>query len=182
MYTILHKEKLTSNELYLMEIKSPWIAESGKPGQFVIVIPDAKGERVPLTICDIDKEKKSVTIVYQVVGDSTRKLAEMNEGDAVFTIVGPLGRPSELLEVPENERKNLHVLFVAGGVGTAPVYPQAKWLHAHGAKVDVIIGAKTASLLIYKEEMAAVCDHLHLCTDDGSAGFHGVGTACLENR
>ena len=102
MYTILHKEKLTSNELYLMEIKSPWIAESGKPGQFVIVIPDAKGERVPLTICDIDKEKESVTIVYQVVGDSTRKLAEMNEGDAVFTIVGPLGRPSELLEVPEN--------------------------------------------------------------------------------
>lgn len=181
MYTILHKEKLTSNELYLMEIKSPWIAESGKPGQFVIVIPDAKGERVPLTICDIDKEKESVTIVYQVVGDSTRKLSQMNEGDSVFTIVGPLGRASELLELPESERKGLHVLFVAGGVGTAPVYPQAKWCHEHGIACDCVLGARTKELIFFEDKMRSVVDNLYLMTDDGSYGEHGMVTNKIES-
>ena len=181
MYTILRKEKLTANELYLMEIKAPWIAQSGKPGQFVIVIPETKGERVPLTICDLNKERESVTIVYQVVGDSTRRLSAMNEGDSIFTIVGPLGRASELMEVPEADRKNLHVLFVAGGVGTAPVYPQAKWCHENGIACDCIIGARTKDLLFFEDNMRKVVDNLYLMTDDGSYGEHGLVTNKIEN-
>lgn len=180
MYRIIRKEKLTTNELYLMEIQSSWIARSGKPGQFVIVIPETKGERVPLTISDIDKNRESVTIVFQVVGDSTRRLAAMNEGDELFTIVGPLGRASELMEVPANQRKNLHILFVAGGVGTAPVYPQAKWCHENGIACDCIIGARTKELLFFEEQMRAVVDNLYIMTDDGSYGEHGLVTNKIE--
>lgn len=176
MYQIVRKQLLNSNEIYLMDIVAPWIAEAGKPGQFVIVIPREKGERVPLTICDIDKERQTVTIVYQVVGESTRALAEMHEGDSIYTIVGPLGQASELLQASEEERASMRLLFVAGGVGTAPVYPQVKWAHEQGIPTDVIIGARTKSLLFFEEEMRPMCDNLYLMTDDGSYGEKGLVT------
>ena len=163
-----------------MKVRAPRIADAAKPGQFLIVITDGKGERIPLTISDYDREEGSVTIVTQKVGASTSKIVSMEVGDAVADVVGPLGRCSEFAEQNVDELKGKSYIFIAGGVGTAPIYPQAKWLHAHGAHVEVIIGARNESLLIYREEMEKVCDHLHICTDDGSAGFHGVGTALLE--
>jgi len=126
MYEIISKRLLNSNEIYRMEIHAPWISLSGKPGQFVIVIPNEKGERIPLTISDIVYQRQSIVIVFQVVGETTRQLAAMNEGDDLYTIVGPLGKPSELIE--KHERGELkRLMFVAGGVGIAPVFPQVKW-------------------------------------------------------
>ena len=174
MYRILNRRDLTSN-IVLMEVEAPWIAQSGLPGQFVIVIPHDRGERVPLTICDIDKGRQSVTIVFQVVGDSTRRMAAMQQGDALFTIVGPLGRPAEVMQL-YREGKARRVLFVAGGVGTAPIYPQAKWAHEEGLDCDVIIGARNRDLLFFEEEMRPVCSHLYVMTDDGSYGEHGLVT------
>ena len=179
MYKIIQKEMLTPN-ICRMVVEAPRLAAAAKPGQFLIVRADEKGERIPLTISDFDVEKGTVTIVTQPIGASTQDIVAFEEGESFADVVGPLGNPSEFIEMSPEQLAARHFIFIAGGVGTAPVYPQAKWLHAHGAKVDVIIGAKTASLLIYKEEMAAVCDHLHLCTDDGSEGFHGMVTALLE--
>ena len=180
MYTILKKELLNSNEIYLMEIKAPWIAHSGQPGQFVIVIPIDKGERVPLTICDIHPERESISIVYQVVGESTRRLSLMNEGDSLYTIVGPLGRASELITAPVEEQQKMRLLFVAGGVGIAPVYPQVKWAHDNGIPVDVIIGARTRDLLFFEEQMRSICDHFYIMTDDGTYGEKGLVTTKIE--
>lgn len=176
MYKILKKEQLTEN-IYLMDIEASWIAQSGLPGQFVIVIPHERGERVPLTICDIDRVRNSVTIVYQVVGDSTKRLAAMNEGESIFTIVGPLGRRAEIIENKAlRESKGTRILFVAGGVGTAPVYPQAKWAHEQGIACDVIIGARNQSLLFFEEKMRKECDNLYVMTDDGSYAEKGLVT------
>ncbi len=180
MYTILRKKLLNSNQIYLMEIQAPWIARSGKPGQFVIVIPISKGERVPLTICDINLEQDSISIVYQVVGESTRRLSEMKEGESLYTIVGPLGRASELITAPEEEQKQMRLLFVAGGVGIAPVYPQVKWAHEQGIPTDVVIGARNRDLLFFEEEMRSVCDNLYVMTDDGSYGEKGLVTNKIE--
>ncbi len=180
MYRILKKERLTES-IVQMDIEAPWIAQSGHPGQFVIVIPHDLGERVPLTICDIDQSRQSVTIVYQIVGDSTQRLAEMEEGDSIFTIVGPLGQRAEVMEMAEKlGKENLHLLFVAGGVGTAPVYPQAKWAHSQGIACDVIIGARNQSLLFYEEKMRQVCDNLYMMTDDGSYGEKGLVTEKIK--
>ncbi|MBP5548638.1 MAG: NADPH-dependent glutamate synthase [Bacteroidales bacterium] len=174
MYRILRRKQLTEN-IVLMDIESSWIARSGQPGQFVIVIPHDKGERVPLTICDTNPNDNSVTIVYQIVGDSTRRLAAMNEGDSIFTIVGPLGNRAEIItKVTDNPQRR--ILFVAGGVGTAPVYPQAKWAHNKGIPCDVIIGARNKSLLFFEDEMRQICDNLFLMTDDGSYGEKGLVT------
>lgn len=179
MYTILRKEMLTPT-ICRMVVSAPRIAKAAKPGQFLIVRNDEKGERVPLTISDYDSEKGTVTIVTQKIGVSSAAIIAREEGDAFADVVGPLGKASELCELSDEELKKQSIVFIAGGVGTAPVYPQAKWLKEHGAHVEVIIGARNESLLIYRKEMADVCDELHLCTDDGSFGFHGVGTAMLE--
>ena len=179
MYEIISKRLLNSHEIYRMEIHAPWISLSGKPGQFVIVIPHENGERIPLTISDIVYQRQSVVIVFQVVGETTRQLAAMNEGDDLYTIVGPLGRPSELIEKHEKgELKRL--LFVAGGVGIAPVFPQVKWAFRHGIPTDVIIGARSKDLLFYEDELRAVCHNLHIMTDDGSYGEQGLVTAKVD--
>ena len=179
MFKILEKRELTDN-IYLLRIEAPRVAQSALPGQFVIVRVDEQGERVPLTIADFDKEQGSVTIVIQAIGVSTRKLCTMNEGDSIADFAGPLGNPSEFVNMSAEELAKRHFLFVAGCVGTAPVYPQVKWLNEHGAKVDVIIGAKTDSLLIYTEEMEKVCNNLYIATDDGSRGFKGLVTAKIK--
>ena len=179
MYEIISKRLLNSHEIYRMEVHAPWISLSGKPGQFVIVIPHENGERIPLTISDIVYQRQSVVIVFQVVGETTRQLAAMNEGDDLYTIVGPLGRPSELIEKYEKgELKRL--LFVAGGVGIAPVFPQVKWAFRNGIPTDVIIGARSKDLLFYEDELRAVCHNLHIMTDDGTYGQQGLVTAKVD--
>lgn len=179
MYEIITKEMLTPT-ICRMKVNAPLLARAAKPGQFLMVLPDEKGERIPLTISDYDPEEGSVTIVTQKIGASTADIISFEPGESFRDVAGPLGHPSEFVSFTEEQLSGCRYIFIAGGVGTAPVYPQAKWLHAHGAKVDVIIGAKTKDILIYKEEMASVCDNLFICTDDGSEGFHGMVTALLE--
>lgn len=179
MYEIISKRLLNSHEIYRMEIHAPWISLSGKPGQFVIVIPHEQGERIPLTISDIVYQRQSIVIVFQVVGETTRQLAAMEEGEDLYTIVGPLGRPSELIELVENSPLK-RLLFVAGGVGIAPVFPQVKWAFRQGIPTDVIIGARSKDLLFYEDELRAVCHNLHIMTDDGSYGEQGLVTAKVD--
>ncbi|MBQ4221471.1 MAG: sulfide/dihydroorotate dehydrogenase-like FAD/NAD-binding protein [Bacteroidales bacterium] len=175
MYKILRKEMLTPT-ICLMEVEAPRIAAAALPGQFLIVRAREQGERIPLTICDYDRDGGTVTIVTQIVGASSRMICALETGQALVDVVGPLGRPSDFVEMPDEALKGRRYLFVAGGLGTAPVYPQAKYLHERGAQVDIVVGAKTADLLILRREMASVCDHLYVCTDDGSEGHHGLVT------
>ena len=163
-----------------MKVLAPRVASSAHPGQFLIVRVNEHGERIPLTISDFDAEEGTVTIVTQKIGASTKEICALEAGECFEDVVGPLGLPSDFVEKSDGELKQSRYIFIAGGVGTAPVYPQVKYLKAHGAYVDVIIGAKTADLVIYKEEMVAVCDHLYICTDDGSEGFKGMVTGLLE--
>ena len=179
MYQILRKEKLAEN-IYLMDIHAPRVAKSAHPGQFVIVRATPEGERIPLTISDYDTERGSVQIVVQTLGVSTLKLCEIAEGNYIEDFAGPLGRPSDFVEENLDDLRNKKLLFIAGGVGTAPVYPQVKWLHEHGVEADVIIGAKTKDLLILTNEMREVASNLYIATDDGSEGFKGMVTGCLE--
>lgn len=180
MYKIVEKTFLTPN-ICRMKVSAPRVASAALPGQFLIVRTDEKGERIPLTISDYDKNAGTVTIVIQAIGASTMQMCEMEVGDAFEDVAGPLGVPSEFTQVPLEEIRGKKYVFIAGGVGTAPVYPQAKWLHERGVAVDVIIGAKTADLVIYDKEMAGACDNLYICTDDGSRGFKGMVTAQLES-
>ena len=179
MYNILKAKDLAEN-IFLMDVEAPRVARHCEPGQFVIVKMDEKGERIPLTICDYDREKGTITIVVQVVGASTKKMAEYKEGEYFRDFTGPLGRPSEFISEDPETLKNKKVLFVAGGLGTAPVYPQVKWLHEHGVDADVIIGAKTKDLVIMEEEMKAVAGNVYVCTDDGSYGHAGMVTSMVE--
>lgn len=179
MFRILTREMLTPN-ICKMEVEAPRIAKAALPGQFLIVRPNEKGERIPLTISDYNIEKGTVTIVTQLIGASSAAIIATQEGEFFNDVVGPLGNPSAFVGMSDEDLKGKKYIFIAGGVGTAPVYPQAKWLHEKGVAVDVIIGAKTKDLLIYKEELGSVCDNLYLCTDDGSEGFKGLVTALLE--
>ena len=179
MFKILEKRELAT-KIYEMVVEAPRVAKAAQPGQFVIIRTDEKGERIPLTICDYDRERGTVTIVIQAVGISSAKICDMEPGDEFADFAGPLGRPSDLLELPEEELKRQRVLFVAGGVGTAPVYPQAKWLDEHGVRADVIIGARNKDLFSYVDEMRKVAN-VYLCTDDGSEGFHGMVTALIDH-
>ena len=180
MFKIVRKKELNA-AVTLMEIEAPFVAKKAKAGQFIIFRIDEQGERVPLTIADYDKTDGTVTIVIQTIGVSTRKLCVLEVGDSIADFAGPLGNPSEFIHLSDEELRSRRYLFVAGGVGTAPVYPQVKWLSEHGCKVDVIIGAKTASMLIYTSEMEAVAENLYIATDDGSAGFKGMVTAKIKD-
>ena len=179
MYKIVRKEVL-SPVITLMEVEAPRLAASAKPGQFLIVRSDEEGERIPLTICDYNSEKGTVTIVTQAIGASSKEICAKEVGEHFADVVGPLGQPSEFIELPDEELAKMSFVFVAGGLGTAPVYPQAKYFHDKGAKVDVILGAKNAEMVILEKEMSQVCDNLYICTDDGSKGFKGLVTAKLE--
>ncbi|MCI6432136.1 MAG: sulfide/dihydroorotate dehydrogenase-like FAD/NAD-binding protein [Oliverpabstia sp.] len=180
MYKIIKAEKL--NEIvYLMVVEAPMVAKHCEPGQFVIVKLDDAGERIPLTICDYDREAGTITIVFQPIGASTEKFAKLQAGDAFEDFVGPLGCPSEFVKEDLEALKKEKILFVAGGVGTAPVYPQVKWLHEHGIDADVIVGAKTKDLIILEKEMEAVAGNLYVTTDDGSYGRSGMVTKVIED-
>lgn len=179
MYKILTKEML-SPAICRMKVHAPRVASSAHPGQFLIVRANEHGERIPLTISDFDADEGTVTIVTQKIGASTKEICALEVGECLEDVVGPLGLPSDFVEKTDEELAGSRYIFIAGGVGTAPVYPQVKYLKSKGVYVDVIIGAKTSDLLIYKKEMSEVCDHLFICTDDGSEGFKGMVTGLLE--
>ena len=179
MYKILKAETLAA-KIHLMVVHAPRVASHCQPGQFIIVKMDEKGERIPLTICDYDRKEGTITIVFQEVGASTIKMSELKAGDSFRDFVGPLGQPSEFCSEDIEELKKKRIVFVAGGVGTAPVYPQLKWLHEHGITADAIVGAKTKDLVILEKEMSAV-SNLYITTDDGSYVRKGMGTDVLRD-
>ncbi len=180
MYKILKKQELTTN-IYLMDVEAPRVAQNCLPGQFVIVRMDKDAERIPLTICDYDRTAGTITIVFQIVGAGTKMMAELSEGDAFHDFVGPLGCPSELVKENPDDLRKKNILFVAGGVGTAPVYPQVKWLHENGVAADVIMGSKTKDLLILEKEMEKFAGNLYVTTDDGSYGRSGMVTQTIKD-
>ena len=176
----IEKKKWLSEKICLMEVKAEALARSAKPGQFLIVKIDEKGERIPLTICDYNRKEGTVTTVFFAIGKSTEEMGKLNEGDFFQDVAGPLGQESEFLHENIEDLKNKKILFVAGGVGTAPVYPQVKWFNENGIKTDVIIGAKTKSLVILEDEMKKEAGNVYIATDDGSYGFHGMVTGLID--
>ncbi|MDD3342737.1 MAG: NADPH-dependent glutamate synthase [Sulfurospirillaceae bacterium] len=179
MFEIMKKEYLAENIL-LMDVKAPLVAKKAMPGQFLIVKMDEFGERIPLTVCDYDTVEETVTIVFQTVGQSTKDMEKLEVGDYFQDVVGPLGQMSEFIHEDIEKLKKEHFVFIAGGVGTAPVYPQVKWFVENGLNVDVIIGARSHNLLIMEKEFLALTPNVHICTDDGSYGLHGNVTNLLE--
>ena len=176
MFPIVKKRQLAEN-IFLFDVLAKRVAAKCQPGEFVIVKQDKRGERIPLTICDYDREAGTVTIVIQVIGGSTKLITEdLNEGDEFMDFVGPLGNASDLIEEDLEELKKKKILFVAGGLGTAPVYPQVKWLHERGIYADVVQGAKSKDFVILEDELKSVSGNLYVCTDDGSYGFKGLVT------
>ncbi len=180
MYRITKANEIAKN-IFLFDVEAKRVSEFCLPGQFVIVRSDKDGERIPLTICDYDREKGTITLVVQVVGASSLEISKLKEGEFFEDVVGPLGRPSDLCEMSKEELKQKKIVFVAGGLGTAPVYPQVKWLHEQGIGCDVIIGAKTKDLVILEDEMKKVANNVFVTTDDGSYGRSGMVTKCLED-
>ena len=180
MFKILKAECLATN-IYMMLVEAKRVAKSCLPGQFVIVKMDEKRERIPLTICDYDRDAGTVTICFQIVGASTKKMASLKAGDSFRDFTGPLGRPSDFTSEDIETLKNKKILFVAGGVGAAPVYPQVKWLKENGISADVIVGSKTKDLLILEDEMRAVAGNLYITTDDGSYEQKGMVTEVIKD-
>ncbi len=172
MYKILRKKELNPT-VTLMDIEAPFVAKKAEPGQFIILRVDAEGERIPLTVADYDREKGTVTIIFQIVGGTTERLNHLNEGDFIQDFVGPLGEPSHT----EGLKK---VAVIGGGVGCAIAYPVAKKLHRLGAEVHSVVGFRNKDLVILEEEFAAVSDVFKMMTDDGSYGQKGLVTDALK--
>ncbi len=179
MYKVLSKKYLSSNILS-MDILAPRVAKKAMPGQFLIVKMDEFAERIPLTICDYDKKVGSVNIIFQIVGESTKDMEKLNVGDSFEDLVGPLGQMCEFMHDDIEELKKQHFVFIAGGVGAAPIHPQIKWFSQQGLKMDVILGSRSKDLLILEEEFKKLTPNVHVCTDDGSYSLHGNVTNVLE--
>ena len=179
MFKILEAKELAAS-IFEMVVEAPRVARTCLPGQFLIIRVDSDGERIPLTICDYDREKGTVEIVVQAVGAETQKLSDLKAGDSLADVVGPLGNPSDLVYEDIEELKKKSFVFIAGGVGTAPVYPQCKWLKEHGIIPDCIIGAKNKDLVILEDKLREV-SNLYVTTDDGSYGRSGMVTKCLQD-
>jgi len=179
VYEIISK-KLLAPSIYSMDILAPRVAKAALPGQFIIVIVDEKGERIPLTICDSNAEKGIVNIVIQATGISTKKLVDKKVGDYVRDFVGPLGKSSKFVHENIEELRNKKILFVGGGIGVAPIYPQAKWMKEKGIDFDVILGFRNRELVIMEDEFSQLTKNLFIATDDGSYGFHGMVTHAIE--
>lgn len=172
MYRILHKTRLNET-VERMVIHAPFVARKCQPGQFIMLRVDSGGERIPLTIADYDRAAETVTIIYQVVGFSTRRLAEKQEGECVEDFAGPMG-------VPVQAHSGRRVLGIAGGVGAAPLYPQLRQLHEAGSAVDVVLGGRTQEFVILEEEFASFCGKVLVATNDGSRGEQGFVTDVLR--
>lgn len=179
MYQIVAKRQLAP-QIYLMDVAAPRVAKSANPGQFVIVKMNETGERIPLTICDYDAVRGTVTIVFQTLGQSTIEMALYQTGDYFSDFAGPLGEASEFIHEDIEMLQRQRLVFVAGGVGTAPVYPQVKWLQQRGVQVDVIIGARSRDFVILEEEMKALGANVYVTTDDGSYSRKGLVTDVLK--
>ena len=179
MYKIIEREQLTET-IFKMVVSAKRIAKSCKPGQFIIAKIDEKGERIPLTICDYDREAGTITIVFMAIGASTYRMSSLMAGDSFRDFTGPLGQPSEFVTDPIDDVKKRKYVFVAGGVGTAPVLPQIKWLKENGIEADVIIGAKTKELVILEDEFKKYSGNLYITTDDGSYGRSGMVTDTIK--
>lgn len=169
------KKRVLNETVTLMEIEAPLVARKALPGQFIIFRIDEEGERIPLTIAGYDREKGTVTIIFQKVGYTTMKLDTLNEGDALLDFVGPLGEPSHTKGVKR-------AAVIGGGLGVAIAYPQAKALHEAGCEVDLIVGFRNEHLIILKDELAAACTDLTIMTDDGSNGNKGFVTQALQAK
>ena len=178
MYKILKNEKLNENS-FVMEIVAPLVVKKAMPGQFVILMAKEDSERIPLTIYDYDKEKGILSVIYQVVGASTKELSKTT--DELFSVTGPLGNPNEIC-TNIDEFKNKKIVYVAGGVGIAPVYPQVKYLKEHKIDVDVIYGARSKDLLLIQDKIENVSNKVMYATDDGSLGTKGFVTTILEEN
>ena len=178
MYKIIYNKKISSNS-YEMAVEAPMVINKFIPGQFVIVMANADSERIPLTIYDVDKEKGILYLIYQVIGASTLEL--ITKTKSLFSITGPLGKPNEICSNID-EYKNKKIVYIAGGVGIAPVYSQVKYLHEHGIKADIIYGARNTDLLLIRDKIEAVASKVYYCTDDGSFGDKGFVTNVLENN
>lgn len=172
MYQIVKKRQL-NQDVVLMEVKAPYVAAKAQAGQFIIFRVDEQGERVPLTVADYDRQAGTVTIIFQTVGNSTKELAELGEGDYIQDFVGPLGIASHFDGVKK-------ACVIGGGVGCAIAYPQAKALFNMGVDVDLIAGFRNKDIVILEDEMKAVCNRFVLCTDDGSYGKKGFVTQALQ--
>jgi len=171
---VIVEKKLLSETIYLMRVKAPLIAKERRAGQFIILQVDKDyGERIPLTIVDADPVEGTITLIFQVVGKTTMELANLNEGDTIAALAGPLGKPTHI-------DKYGTVICVGGGIGTAPLHPIAQAMKAAGNKVITIIGARTKDLLILEKEMGAMADELIICTDDGSYGRKCLVTEPLK--
>ena len=175
MFQIIRKEVLNPS-VTLMEFDAPYIARKAKAGQFVIFRVDEFGERIPLTISDYDREKGTITLIFQIVGRSTQKLNALNQGDYIQDLVGPLGMPTE---IPEDAQR---ICVIGGGVGCAIAYPQAKQLFQQGKQVDAIAGFRNKEIVILENEFRANCSDLTICTDDGSYGIKGFVTNALQEK
>lgn len=169
------KKRVLNETVTLMEIEAPLVARKALPGQFIIFRIDEEGERIPLTIAGYDREKGTVTIIFQKVGYTTMKLDTLNEGDALLDFVGPLGEPSHTEGVKR-------AAVIGGGLGVAIAYPQAKALHEAGCEVNLIVGFRNEHLIILKDELAAACTDLTIMTDDGSNGNKGFVTQALQAK
>ena len=170
--TILKKQQL-SQSVFRLEVAAPEIAQERQPGQFIMLQLEDDGERIPLTVADADIDAGSITLIVQAVGATTHRLANLNEGDAIAHLVGPLGQPTDIHNVG-------HVVCVGGGIGAAPMHPIAQAMKKAGNRVTIILGARTKELLILEEEMAAIADQLIVCTDDGSYGRKALVTEPLK--
>jgi len=175
MFKIVQKRVLNPS-VTLLEIEAPFIARKALAGQFIIFRIDEFGERVPLTIADYNREKGTITIIFQIVGRTTQQLSELSEGDAILDVAGPLGMPTE---IGTDVKK---VCVIGGGVGCAIAYPQAKELKSKGVKVDVIAGFRNKDIVILEDEFRQQCDNLIICTDDGSYGKKGFVTDALKEQ
>ncbi len=174
MYKIVKKEKMAHDSIYLNEIEAPQIAKKAKPGQFVILIVDEQGERVPLTMADVNKEKGTITIIYMIVGKSTKTFSNLEVGDGYKDVVGPLGEPTHI------EKKGT-IVCVGGGTGTAVLHPITRGMYEAGNNVISIIGARSKDYIILEDAMKKVSHEVRICTDDGSKGRHGFVTEELKD-
>ena len=175
MFPIVEKKRLNDAVVWV-KLKAPLIARKVQAGQFIMFRLDEFGERVPLTVADYDREAGTITLIFQIVGESTRQFAALEEGDSILDLVGPLGMPTE---IPEGTKS---ACVIGGGVGCAIAYPQAKQLHAKGIAVDTIAGFRSKDIVILEDEFRSCSDNLYLCTDDGSYGTKGFVTNVLQQQ
>lgn len=173
MFKIVYKRELSPG-IFHMDIEAPRVAKKAKAGQFIVLRVDEKGERIPLTIADFDRDNGTITLIFQAVGASTMELSKRNVGDSIVDFVGPLGQPSEISAGMGT------IVCIGGGIGVAPVYPIARAMHEAGNKVISIMGARTKDILIFEDRMRAISDEVLIATDDGSYGIKGFVTTALQ--